>query len=334
VINAADIDPIAVLDRYGVDHDGEGEVRFVECPSCGHRSKRGAASFNIDNGLGRCFHCKVRWNTYQLLQALEGADDVTPIVKELVGDDPKRIEQSREQREERRVAARSRRARQIAEMPTRWRALEPRHAGGEAYLREERGIESLALPPGVVRYTRAGWPSIAVRDLETGAIVGYQSRRILPCIGKESKVTSCPGSKLKGSALHGRLADLDPDGCDVAVLVEGLMDSAAAILAFPTCAVFGAAGWEHMGTIAAALAPRVKAMRGWLVLVPHDDDAGADGAADAMRAAANAGLTIADDDAGLDGASSLRLLDLGPYNDLAEAWRAGIRWIWPGRRAA
>jgi hypothetical protein len=50
------------------------------------------------------------------------------------------------------------------------------------------------------------------------------------------------GTFSTSGTLAGRVADIDPDGVDIAVLVEGMTDSLAALLAFPTCAVVGANG--------------------------------------------------------------------------------------------
>jgi hypothetical protein len=121
----------------------------------------------------------------------------------------------------------------------------------------------------------------------------------------------------------------------VAILVEGLADTLAAVLAYPGCAVYGAPGWSQLAAVAAAVAPRVREVRGWLLVVPQldADDQGARGAAQAIHAAVRAGLAFAPD-AGLDGAGTVRLVDLGEHRDLADAWRAGWRPQWPTTREA
>jgi len=113
-------------------------------------------------------------------------------------------------------------------------------------------------------------------------------------------------------------------------------DSLAALLVFPTCAIVGANGCYMMPHVAAAIAPRLVAARGCLlVTVDHDKrDQGAWGAARAMRAAESAGLVLAlrplESGAGeTDLGGSVRPIELGEHKDLADAWRAGWRWVWP-----
>ena len=55
-------------------------------------------------------------------------------------------------------------------------------------------------------------------------------------------------------------------GIDVAVVVEGLADTLAGILAFDKCVVFGAPGAAQMPGVIAAVARRVVECRGWLLL--------------------------------------------------------------------
>jgi hypothetical protein len=81
--------------------------------------------------------------------------------------------------------------------------------------------------------------------------------------------------------LAGRVTDIDQDGVDVAVLVEGLTDSLAALLAFPTCAIVGANGSHMMPRLAAAIAPWLVSARGWLLVAVDDDEQGAAGAGEA-----------------------------------------------------
>jgi hypothetical protein len=116
------------------------------------------------------------------------------------------------------------------------------------------------------------------------------------------------------------VTEIDPEGVDVAVLVEGVTDSLAALLAFPGCAVVGANGWRMMPRVAAAIAPRLVAERGWLLVAVDDDEQGVAGAGDAMRAPVAAGLELE---------VSVRAIELGAHHDLADAWRAGWRWTWP-----
>lgn len=336
------LDATTVLESQGIDFRVHGdELRTNQCPACGQRNRE-AISVNADTGLWRCFRCLAHGDVYDLIAGFAGFDIKREFLKVLalaraiagVGDeiDPafqQLLAERQQLATERRAAAAEKRARARARMPQTWAALMPRHAGGEAYLRDERRIDPAALRmvgPDVLRYSSRGEPAVAVRDLETGAIVGIQQRRVLP---GEPKTPVEPGSQLAGSALHGRIDTLDADGVDVAVLVEGLSDTLAALLAFPGCAVFGAPGHEHLETITQALAPRIAAIRGWLLMVPDDDEQGARSTAAAIQAAQEAGLRLAVDNCGIEGASTIRLVDLGTHHDLADAWRSGWRWTWP-----
>lgn len=214
-----------------------------------------------------------------------------------------------------------------------WQALDRRSVTGERYL-QSRGLDSHELRErGIVRFHRSyGSPAIAIRDLATGNICGIQYRRT---DGGEPKTPSAKGSKCSGAALHGRVAELDREGVDVAIIVEGFADTLAAALAFPGCAVFGATGAGQLATIATAVARRVLEVRGWLLIVVDDDDIGVRRAADAVNAAKSAGLRyvpLAEQTA--HGAGQVRLVDIGEHHDLADAWKAGWRYRWPGPRGA
>lgn len=213
-----------------------------------------------------------------------------------------------------------------------WQALERRSAVGERYL-QARGFDPHELRErGLVRFHKSGSIAVVLRDLLTGEICGIQYRRI---DGAEPKVLTARGSKCSGAALHGRVADLAPDGVDVAVIVEGLADTLAASLAFPGCAVYGAPGAGQLAGIATAIARRVRDVRGWLLIVVDDDDIGVRRAADAVNAAKSAGLHYVPlAEQSLKGASEVRLVDIGEHHDLADAWKAGWRYRWPGQGGA
>jgi hypothetical protein len=163
-----------------------------------------------------------------------------------------------------------------------------------------------------------------MRHLETGAIVGIQYRA---AAGKGFRTADW--SDADESALVGRVAELDREGADVAVLVEGLADTLAARLAFPGCVVFGAAGAGAMESIAEAVAPRIAEIGGWFLMVPDDDGPGVENTADAVRAAMNAQLRLATVPRDLVGRALVHVVDIGEHHDLADAWRAGWRWCWP-----
>lgn len=208
----------------------------------------------------------------------------------------------------------ARRAQLLVAMPSTWAELDARSIVGENYLR------SRAVAPSelrhAVRFSAAGEPALSMRATDTGAITGIQYRKL----EGEQKVIGQFGSVAKGAALHGRLAELDSDGVDVAVLVEGVVDTLTAIQAFPGCAIFGAPGAGHLGSLATAIAERVLEVRGWLLIVPDDDDDGVRNAARAVKAAQKAGLVLE---------NNLHVVDLGDAHDLNDAWGGGWRWSWP-----
>ncbi len=323
-----------VLQHFGIPSRRAGdELRFQVCPSCGPRSRIDALAVNVETGRWKCHAHSCRGDLLALVAGLAGLDArrdfraVLAIAADLAG-----VSASDGGRRPHRPA---RLVRQEPPQPERlakdwetlWSGLARSNAAGERYL-AGRGIDAAALARSgdIVRHSRHGAPTVPLRDLATGAICGLQSRRI---DGGEPKTPAWRGSRLKGAALAGRLVDLDADGADVAVLCEGLADTLCACLAWPGCAVFGAPGEGQLEGVAAAVAPRVAELGGWLIIVPDDDQAGIGAAARAVKAAVAAGLALVEADAALDGAGQIRLVDLESHHDLADAWRAGWRWRWP-----
>ncbi|MBA3391132.1 MAG: hypothetical protein H0T89_00730 [Deltaproteobacteria bacterium] len=332
--------PVMFLDHLGVKYQRRGdELRTKICPTCGPRN-RDAVCIAADHGawVDQAHGCK--GDIFALVAGYAGLDikrDYPAVLKLAAqiagvsddGPDPdraRRIDEQRRRAEECERQARAERAAVVATMPARWASLDRGNPAGESYLLA-RGIDPAALRGrgDVVRFAPNGDPAVALRDLETGAIVGIQYRRLTG----DTKLIAERGSQLAGSALFGRLDDIDPEGVDVAIIVEGLADTLAACLAFPTVAVFGAPGASQIARIASAVAPRIAAARGWLLLVVDNDAAGTDNASDAIVEAVRAGLSLADAEAGLDGASTIRLVDIGSHHDLADAYAAGWRHEWP-----
>lgn len=336
------LQPEHVIAACGLDARKRGRAwRLRKCPSCGARPARdGAAIYRRKSDL--------RWSwthhghdcggdLLDLLAGAEGIDRKRELPKlidlaaKLAGIAPQDPDLDRRIREH--IAADRARVEQearerdcaIAAMPALWDSLERRSLVGERYL-EGRGLEPLVLRTqgDVVRYSDRGEIALPMRHLETGAVVGVQYRS-----AGEKGFRTAEWSDADDSAMVGRVAELDRDGADVAVLVEGLADTIAARLAFPGCVVFGAAGAGAMESIAEAVAPRIAEIGGWFLLMSDDDDTGVLNTVDAVRAAMNAGLRLAPSPGDLVGRDRVHVIDLGEHHDLADAWRAGWRWCWP-----
>jgi len=338
-----------ILDFYAVKARGGRTMQLRECPRCRRQQRRIACK--VDRDTGRWIHhsgpggaavCK--GDALDLVAAFEGLDarthfrDVLARAAQIAGVAPdidsaelERIRaEHRAAREARDRRAAVERARGEAMVPALWGALDRRHLRGERYL-AGRGIDPAVLRQlgDVVRFYRDGSPAVRLHDFGTGAPINIIRRQI----DREPKALALDladqlgaddvvGTFSTAGTLVSRIGDLDitGGGPDVAVLVEGLTDTFAALLAFPGCVVVGANGWYMMPRVAAAITPRIVEARGWLLVAVDDDEQGIAGAGDAMRAAVDAGLVLDE---------SVRAIELGPHKDLAEAWRAGWRWIWP-----
>jgi hypothetical protein len=337
-----------VLDRFGVVYRNRRNITLRECPFCKRRQRRAAFKVNRETGLwlhhsGPAGTAICKGDALDLLGALAGLDRARfPELLELAASiagitadtDPAELARIRAEHQARREArarrAAEQRAAAEARVPALWAALARRHPRGERYL-DERGLAPAALLQrgDLVRYYPDGAPAVLLHHLETGAPINIARRQI----DREPKILTLDIARVLGldddevdgtfstaGSLVGRVTDIDPDGVDVAVIVEGVTDSLAAALAFDTCAIVGASGWYQMPRVAAAVAPRLVEARGWLLVAVDDDAQGVAGAGDAMRAAVEAGLVLR---------KSVRAIELGAHKDLADAWRAGWRWRWP-----
>lgn len=336
-----------VLDFYAVEARGGRTMQLRECPRCKRRQRRIACK--VDRDTGRWIHhsgpdgaavCK--GDALDLVAAFERLDTRTQFQEVLAraaqiagvapNIDPAELARIRAEhqaaREARDRRAAAERARGEAMVPVLWEALDRRHLRGERYL-ADRGLTPAALRQAgdVVRFYPEGSPAVRLYSLDSSEPINIIRRQI----DREPKILSLDLGEVIGAddvvgtlstlgTLVGRVTDIDPDGVDVAVLLEGMTDSLAALLAFPTCAIVGANGWRMMPRVAAAIAPRLVAAGGWLLVAVDDDEQGIAGAGDAMRAAVDAGLVLDE---------SVRAIELGAHHDLADAWRAGWRWTWP-----
>lgn len=336
--------PSTVLDHFEIEYrESHDQLYTRSCPACGERSRE-SMCVHATTGVWMCQHCSARGDALALVagyaqidiktqfrRVLEIASALAGVGGELSPEDRATIEERRRQAAERTELQKQRTAATRARMPATWEALGKRDIRGESYLRD-RGLDPKALRD-IVRYTRDGDPALPLRDLATGNIVGVQLRSL---DSGKPKLLCFRGSQLAGSALYGRITDLDPDGVDVAVVVEGLADTLAAYLTFAGCAVFGAPGAAQIPAVVTAVAARVAECRGWLLLTVDDDGVGVSSSVQAILAAEAAGLTLAPADAGLDGASTVRLVKLGKnlagkrHHDLADAvMHSRWSWAWP-----
>ena len=336
--------PASILDHFEIEYrEARNDLYTRSCPACGERS-RDSMCIHATSGVWKCQRCSAHGDILALVagyaqidiktqfrRTLEVAASIAGVGGDLSPADRTLIEERRRQAIERVALQKQRTVAERARMPATWEALTKRNVRGESYLRD-RGLDPKALRD-LVRYTRDGDPALPLRDLVTSETVGVQHRSLDPL---KPKLLCIRGSQLAGSSLHGRLTDLDPDGVDVAVVVEGLADTLAACLAFAGCADFGAPGATQLPAVVTAVAQRVAACRGWLLLVVDGDDVGVKGGVHAILAAEEAGLRLAPAGAGLAGASTVRLVRLGKslndkhHHDLADAWgRSRWRWAWP-----
>lgn len=342
----------AVLDRFAEQYRDRPEIRLARCPACSHQSRRGRESFVIDRESGEWFHhggartdgTACRGDVLALVAAYAGLDTrrdfprVLAMAAAIAGipadTDPAELQricaarQAERKARERRAA--EERARGEAMIPALWDVLAQRHRRGEAYL-AGRGLDPAALRDlgDVVRYYHDGSPAVRLYSFETGAPINIVRRQragdpkilaldLAELLGTEDIVGTC--STIGTLAGHVHDLDIAGEGPDVAILTEGVPDTLAALLAFPGCVVVGANGWHAMHHVAAAIAPRLVAVHGWLLVAAHNDDQGVNGASEATKVAIEAGLVLD---------KSVHPIEIGRHKDLADAWRAGWRWTWP-----
>jgi hypothetical protein len=295
-----------VLARFGIEARRAGDqLRTHHCPTCGQRS-RDAVVIDAETGVWTDHAHGCAGDVLALLAGYASIDiardfrRVLELAAELAGTHapPSFTSPAR--------AARP-------DFTEQWTALSRWHERGAEYL-AGRGLYPLELrAQDVVRYSAAGDPAVALRDLRTGAVVGIQERR-------SAGPHTVKGGAVKDAALIGRATELGRDGVDTAVICEGLVDSLTAVLAWPACAVFGAPGAGQLRSIARVVAPAVAAIAGWLFIAIDFDEPGIANGAQAIAAAVDAGMVVDRD---------LHVVDLGRHHDLNDAWRAGWRPTWP-----
>ena len=317
----------AVMARFGIKFRVSGsELRTNHCPACGPRS---GPSVYVRMPAGPWFDhthgCK--GDLLDMCAGYAGVDvrrdflcvlDLAADIAGLAANTPTTTaarHRHADQHDAGQVREAAARNEAIRRLPAEWEGLRRRSTDGEAYLRH-RGLDvGLLLDRDVVRFDHRDDVVVRLADLEDGSLVNLVTRRR----DREPKVMVHRGCPIRGT-LGGKLSDIS-EGVDVVVVPEGVMDTLAAICEWPTCLVLGAHSAGQLGYLGAACAPRVAAVRGWMLGVPHRDaGAGEAGMVDVCMAAITAGLVLD---------RSLLLVDVSPEKDLAEARQKGWSWTWP-----
>jgi hypothetical protein len=268
-------------------------------------------------------------------------------------------EHDRQEREAKQRADRDAAMRRAAAV---WRGLARRHATGETYLREQRGLDvELLVDLRVVRFDQAGDPHVALHS-SAGDVVNVVPRRI--DVGWICAVDGCatltrgrrrcwkcnadlggckPGPKTPGlkdaptaGTLVGHLQQLKAR--TTVIVTEGVVDTLTARCAWPgpSFVVLGAHGVGNFALVARYAARFVAQREGKLLLVGHNDvarpnpqtgvlepGAGVVALDQAMHAALEEGL-VGSTAAGKP-KCRVAALAYGPHKDLNDAYRAGWR---------
>lgn len=318
----------AVLAHFGIEQTGRpsrrGEVRLRSCPTCGVRGRADAVGMNLATGRWSCYAGNCAGD---ILDAVAGWGGLSmadfPCVLELAAEiagvtpqtDRAELERAKERRADQlaKLEAATVRDRRIAiyRAVRIWREAPPRGGLGERYLRA-RGLDPAPLiAAGAVRFLH-GSPAVALYS-SAGQVINVVTRKVDPGDGPK-----CPG--LSGAPSRGTLVgrlDLARPGCRI-VITEGVMDSLAAVLAWPGAIVLGAHSWIHLEAIGQAVAKLV--INPEVIIVPHRDPPSKDAPKGVgYKGAANAYLAM--DAKGI----RARFVDVAPAKDLAEAWQAGWR---------
>ena len=309
----------AIVSRLGLDpvRPAGAQLRGKRCPDRDHHD----ADFAINANTGRwiCHACQTSGDLIGLVQqtlSIAFADAVA-LAKNLIGavDDAPRPAMARTRPVD--DKATKERAHAIAHVPERWNNLDQHSVDGEKYI-HERGLDPAQLiARGYVRFTSAGDVCVLLRSFADGSPINIITRRRV-LRGNMTKVVGLPSCPTSGSII-GAVTEID-EGRDTAIVPEGVFDSLAAALLCPTSVVCGAHGAARLVDVAHAVAPRLAEVRGWLAFAPHVDyGVGESACADAVIDAERYGLKLGD---------SIKLIDVRPDKDLADAMRRGFSWSW------
>ena len=352
----AELTAAAVLQRTSIEirQPPHGDWFGHQCPREFHRKSPRAFCINPETGRWKCYagcvgpdNRPLAGDLFKLIAehnglATTGADfaRVLAIAAGIAGVTAVSIppeERERRRREraaqdaQRRREREAARARHLAESivvaTAHWQTLAPRHGPAEQWL-AERGVAQ-AVELGLVRFDQHDHGSIAMPlYTDDGQICNVIRRRLppfAPTADDRFRALVVPdGRSWRGLWGEGTyvnpVADIER-GRDV-VIAEGFFDAITAAVAWratgghAAAIAIGARSASDLGVVSRAAAPRVKELGARLVVVPHRDNAGFQGAMAACREALDAGLRL--------GRGSLVVVDCGE-SDLNAAWCAGWR---------
>lgn len=299
----------------------------LESKACPQRLDHSRRAFVITprNGRWYCHACSIGGDLFTFIGMIERVDFPAVLARaaEIAGVTPsslsdaeraeraerwRREREEEERREQAELAARN--AAAVPKATAYWESLPDKHPRGVEYLLERRvaGIVQF----DAVRFDpkHGGAPALALYSSK-GEIRNVVARRV-PELGepKTPGLYACPSA----GTLVNAVSQIDP-GRDV-VVTEGVIDSITARLAWPDAVVLGAHGWANLPRIVTVAAPRVHDANTRLVLVPHQDRFGFQGALEAAEIAINAGLSIR--------RGTLVVVKHGA-KDLNDAWGSGWR---------
>ncbi len=168
-----------------------------------------------------------------------------------------------------------------------------------------------------MRFDPRGHPMVAIYDHATGEVISTATR-IIDAIGDHKGMVTHDGTTV--GTMIGRVGELDRQGPDIAIIVEGVTDGLAAVQTWPGGVILAAHSAGQLARVVAEAAPRLRVIRGWLLIVPDRGDAGVTAGLAALDDAEAAGLVLDAD---------VHLVDLGEHQDLTAAVQAGWTWSWP-----
>lgn len=367
--------PRDVIARYQIEGRERGdEFRTRICPACGPRTRADAVAINLATGRWSDHAHGCAGDLLALVAGLNNLDvkrdfeQVLAIAADIAGvgpeSDPAAVERHRQRMRDDEHRRKLERERRTADGKRRAAAIWQECAracpwAGEKYLREQRGLDVEQLvrrdlvrfgqghgDPYVALYSSLGQVvNVVARRIDVGRIcpachvLTRGADRCWRCSGSLDGAE--PGPKTPGAkdaptagTLVGHLQQLRPGG--TAVVVEGVIDSLTAALAWPDAVILGAHGVGNYPLVAGYAARHVRDRAAHLFLVAHNDPPRRDPATgdtrpgigqaaadEAMRLAIEEGLVTTD--GGGEPVCRVRAVDIGGHKDLNDAWRAGWR---------